>query len=485
MPKTTNGKSWAGTISVFAVGALIGAISAVQLVPQGSGSAAGVPADDPGIETYDGQETVADELVQSQPNARSRTEGPIQQGGASLACAPGQNGGATDTGVTADTIKLATTTVQSGIGAAFLGDVKYAMEAVKNKVNREGGICGRLLDVTYVDDGWDAARGATYLQNFMKGDYFAIAVGPSSEGLRVVIDNGDIGRAGMPVVGTDGMIINQYTDPWVWPVSVATASSARIMARNAHERGAREFSIVFDKDYRFGAEAAEAYNNEVRRLTGSNVKGFNKDHNCVQSFCGILAGQSGYATQVNQFERADFVAMFLEPQTALTWMSTPGAPQPRTTDYGIGGAQPLFTRDFANSCQAACNGMWIWTGYRPPIESYANEPAVRTFVNDLKSTKRDADEFNAFAMGGYVGMHLLVEALKRTGPLLTRERLQATLDSMSLQPDLTIQKQLTWSASNHFANYTMRAFSIQYKGTLGGWRAQDTEKDPTPQRGIS
>lgn len=401
-----------------------------------------------------------------------------------LACAAGRNGGSTDVGVTGTWIKLATTTVQSGPGQSFLGEVKIAMEAVRQKVNRTGGICGRLIEITYVDDGWSPDRGAQYLNNFMKQDIFAIPVGPSSEGLRIVIDNGDIDRAGIPVVGTDGMLIDQYRDRWVWPIAVATASSARIMARDAYQRGARTFSIVFDKNYKFGAEAAEAYDNEVRRLTGHHVKGFNTDNNCQDSYCGVMAAQPSYSTEVNQFDHADFEALFLEPTTGQTWMATPGSPTPKDVKYGIGAAQPLFTRDFANNCQASCDQMQVWTSYKPPIESYANDPNVRTFVDDLHATKPDADEHNAFSEGGYVGMDLFVRALRAVGPDLTRARLRAALGTLRLMGGLTIQPSLVWPPGNHFANATMQAFTIQYKGTLGGWRAAQIAKDPTPQRGT-
>lgn len=477
--------------AAFIAGALLGAVSAVQVVPDG-GTPAAVADASPGVLTpSDGPGT--DGGLPSGPAANPDATGPALDptaptnvaGARGVACARGRNGGATDVGVTGESINLATTVVRSGIGAAFLGDVQFAMEAVVNKVNREGGICGRLLQVKYVDDGWDAQRGAQFLRNFIQEGVFAIPVGASSEGLRVVIDSGDIRTAGIPVVGTDGMIINQYTDPWVWPVAVATASSARIMARHAFDLGVRDFSIVFDKDYRFGAEAAEAFNNEVQRLTGRPVSGYNKQHNCQQSFCGILAGQSSYSTDVNRFEAGDLVALFLEPATALTWMATPNAPTraSATVDH-VWGAQPLFTRDFAEKCQRSCDGMWVWTGYKPPIERYAQDATVRTFVSDLKKTKPDADEFNAFAEGGYTGMLLLVKALKRVGPLLTRANLKAELDRMTFRSGLTMQRSLGWSPGDHFASFTMRSFEIQYKGTFGGWRAKDIVRDPTPQRGI-
>jgi ABC-type branched-subunit amino acid transport system substrate-binding protein len=475
---------WFRSIAFFIAGTLVGAFAAVSVANVTTSVKTRYVGGGPGPANPTG--TLNPTANPTDVATAGPGEGNKLQPPPGLVCAPGRNGGATDQGVTATSIKMATTIVASGIGVSFLGDVRYAMEAMQNKVNRSGGICGRRLDIKYVDDRWQADEGANDLRNFIHEGVFAIPVGPSSEGLNEVIRAGDIRRARVPVVGTDGLIITQYTDPWVWPVAAATVASARIMADNAYARGATKFSIVFDKNYRFGQEAAKAYQAEVKRLThGEGVAGYDPNFGCRQSFCGIQAGQTSYSTFVEQFEPGDFVAMFLEPTTAVTWMTTPGAPRASSTKAGVGAAQPLFTRDFGNNCQSACDQMWVWTGYKPPIEGYANDPIVRTFVSDLKRTKPDVDVYNAFAEGGYVGMELLRQALVKVGPYLTRERLKVVLDSMSFVSGLTLQNSISWKPGNHFANTAMQAWVMQYKGTFSGWRAGPIVKDPHATYGVS
>src|SRR5258708_30167655 len=151
------------------------------------------------------------------------------------------------------------------------------MEAVKNKVNRAGGICGRQLDIQYVDAGWDRGRGAADIQTLVNGGIFAMRVGPSSEGLKLEIDNRDIDHFGVPVVGTDGMLVDQYNDPLVWPVATSTAASARLMVADAYKRGARSFSIVFDTNYRVGQEAGLAFRQAVKLLPRAELSRFARD----------------------------------------------------------------------------------------------------------------------------------------------------------------------------------------------------------------
>jgi ABC-type branched-subunit amino acid transport system substrate-binding protein len=145
----------------------------------------------------------------------------------------------------------------------------------------------------------------------------------------------------------------------------------------------------------------------------------------------------------------------------------------------MGGPQPLFTYNFGNDCGEKCNGMWLWTGYLPPIADFATRPEVMTYVNDIKNASSSADSNNSFVEGGYIGMTLVVKSLEKTGPTLTRERLKATLDSMTL--DTGLAPTLKWSAGNHFANTRMRAFSIIYKSGFAGWRDEQTDlADPWP-----
>lgn len=410
-------------------------------------------------------------------------------------CAAGLNGGATAAGVTGTSIKLGATVVETGIGKAFLGDVRYGMTAVANRVNAAGGICGRRLELILKDDGWDASRGNSYIQNLVEQEQvFALAVVPSSEGLRAA--SRWLRERGVPVVGTDGMLVHQYTSPLIWPVAAATITSMHVMVKQAYDRGARAFGIVYDSNYHFGVEGAYAFNGAVRRLTKKDATGYQNPLSgvpqCRQGsrFCGIKAGQASYGTEVEVFNSAcrggtpcDFVVYLLEPQTALQWMQDGGL-APADLRYGIGAPQPLFNRAFASQCGKRCHDMWVWSGYTPPIEPYIGEDAVARYVSEVRQTNAQADVSNSFVLGGYLGMKMLVRALERVGPELTRPRLVAALDSLTLDAGLS-GRALRWSASSHFANRCAVAFSIQSRPFFAGWRKQTSFVcDPWPGQDV-
>lgn len=409
------------------------------------------------------EESLGDAVGDTSSNPAQRALGSRTRPG--LECAPGRNGGSTDTGVTATNIRLAATVVQTGIGASFLDQSPIGMKAVAQRVNQAGGICGRTLDLTLVDDGWDARQGQEFLRNFIAEGYFALPVVPSSEGLTAAIEGKFISQAGIPVVGSDGMLIQQYQDPWVWPVAAATVSTMRIMAKHAHDTGSRSFGIVYDEKFRFGREGAEAFRQQVNKMTGADPK----------AFVGVQPGRASYSSEIQQFNVAcgdagcDFVALLLEPATAETLI----AGRPRLGTKLTGGAQTLFNERFAKNCGAPCGGMFVWTGYNPPIGPLAQLPGVKQFVNDVRLIRPTADETNQFMEGAYFGMSIFVEALRQVGPDLTRARLRAALNSMTHQSDLA--SSLTWTAQRRHANIRAQAFSIVVAGgSFAGFRNEQT-----------
>jgi ABC-type branched-subunit amino acid transport system substrate-binding protein len=397
-----------------------------------------------------------------------------------LTCAPGKNGGQTDVGVSADSINLASTLAESGVGGSFLGDAQYGILAVINQVNRAGGICGRQLKWTYADDGWSPQTGEQDIRNFINQNTFALAVVPSSEGLNNAANNGDIdgapdpvlGTKGIPVVGTDGMLYSQYTDPWIWPVASSTISTAHIAASQAYHAGARTFGVVYDQNYKFGKEGEAAFKGAVSRLGGQ-----------LLADVPVQAGAQSYGSQVQSFESGchpcDTTLMLLEPDTALAWIKSDQS----SNHYIFGGKetegpQSLFVSSFGSQCGQLCNNMWVWSGFQAPFPPFDSQASTTSYVNAIRSVSNSADTANQFLEGSYAGMQLLVQAIKDISPYVTRARLQQDLNQLTFNDGLS--EPLHWSSGNHFANTSMLGFTIQYSGGFNGFQYQQTGwlKDP-------
>lgn len=473
-----------GVKSFALVAAMFLVLSWLHLDPgsKGSGSSVGAGgrgADDTSL-VAEGDELGPDGIgtdtealpgAESTPGAVSETgtatkSGPGAKEVAGLECKGGRNGGVTDTGVTGSKIRLASTAVLDGPASSLLAESVVGMKAVVDKVNRAGGVCGRLLDLTVRNDGFKADDGQRIIRNFIEEGYFALPVVPSAEGLGSAIDGQFIARAGIPVVGTDGMRQEQYQDAFVWPVASATVTAMRVMAKyGVTARNAKSFAIVYDSKYKFGIEGKNAFVDQVKALLGPNVKVVDVP---------LDPTKTSYATEADTFNTAckdgkcDMVAMLLLPDAAKLWLSRDPVPARLYTS----GAQTLFTDRFAQDCVIQvgeqCHGFAVWTGYNPPVGSLSALPGVNTYVQDVRAVKPTVDVSNQFVEGAYLGMSVFVEALKAVGPNLTRARLKAALDAMDYKSDLA--STLSWRPGKHSANVRSQSFSMTVsQGTFRGW----------------
>ncbi len=429
----------------------------------------------------------------------ARATAAAQVGGAGgTACAAGKNGGSTGPGVTANQIRVASTIVTTGEGSGFLGEAAQGMRAAINEVNNQGGICGRTISLYTLNDGWSATAGLSDIQGFIAQNYFALVGEPDSEGLDAAINSQTIDRAGIPVVGTDGMLKSQYTDPWVWPIASSTVSNMHIVAKYAVDvLKAKSFGIVFDTSYKFGHEGAYAFDQEVKRLTGHDIPGFSDDpsgNSCHQAYCGVATqGTTDFSGSINTFNGAcqssgskpacDVVVMLLEPEPMETWMGSEA--NCGCSWYGkLMGGEPLFDDNLGSNCAGNCRGMTVWTGYHPDIQPFSTEPAVQHYEAALKSVCPSCDPHNEFTEGAYLGTQLFIEAAKRVGPNLTRQALQQVLNSQTF--DLNLASPLTFNTSlPRVANSTMAAFAdnASVNGSFNGWNYLQTGFLADPARG--
>jgi ABC-type branched-subunit amino acid transport system substrate-binding protein len=451
-----------------------------QAVDPGSAAAPGNAAvTDPGASAAPGSVTpvTSKAVVQQTGNAVK----PV----AKYECAPGKNGGNTDIGVSGNAIKVAANVVQDGPGASFLSEAIIGIQAVVDEANVHG-ICGRKILLEVRNDGWDRNRGLSYIENYIHDNNFALMVNPSSEGLDAAVENGTIDSAGIPVVGSDGMLISQYRKikdgndraKWVWPVAASTVSTMHIIVQDAVARGAKTFGLVYDNQYKFGVEGAEAYAGAINRLQAEHP-----EIKLVKKL-GIEPGKTSYNTEAEDFNGAcggnpakcDEVAMLLDPSTAITWIKAGGTFGAQLTS----GPQTLFNHAFAENCVTerrklgkGCD-LEVWTGYNPPVGALATLPGVQRYAADVQSRNSHADVENSFTEGAYLGAQLFIKALQQVGPNLTRSALRQALDAMTFQADLS--NSLTWRSGQHFANLSMQSFKVGFTQERGftGWQPSST-----------
>jgi ABC-type branched-subunit amino acid transport system substrate-binding protein len=380
-----------------------------------------------------------------------------------LRCEAGANGGATDRGVTDRRIDLFMSATLDGPNASMLGAAPQVVSRVIKDVNEAGGICGRLLNLK-VRNGFSAPP----------SDVFAAMVGPLYPELDRYVAEGAADRAAVPIVGTDGRTAAQFRSPWVWPVGAPVASLTRIAVEYGYRSlNARTFALVYaQEDAGFG-EAVAPFREYVASLPGASVR-------IVQA---LPPGDQSYAMEVNEFnaacggEQCDLVVWAVDLYTAQKWASRDPAPG-RLMTAGL-------SSDLAHLCQrvdlsSSCSSLHVWDAFTPPIDPFLGDPAVRAYQD------AGGQAGNPLVEGAYVGAQVLVEAIRRTGPVLTQARLRQVLDEMRFESGLV--GGLQWGPGvpgGRLGNRTARALRVTWSAS-GDSSLSDAGtgwvSDPTPGR---
>lgn len=372
-------------------------------------------------------------------------------------CSKGKNGGATGVGVTADRIQVTASAYLDGPATSASRAVVEAWKQQIDAVNRTGGICGRTVDLRVVNRAFRTMEPA--------GDAVALLVGPLDDDFAARLTDGSVDRTGVPVVVSHGLGRVHHGSGWARSVDPPAVTYARVIAEEAYRAGARTFALVHDPKQAFGDEVAAALREYLERLPGASLK-------FVQA---LDAERVSYSNEAHAFNShcgnggCDAVVMSLLPDTAKRWLvKRPAMGRVRTASLPF-----LLTERFAKDCEAQigsqCTNIRVWSGFTPPIEDFLDDPDVAHYARQFE------EPLNPFTLSAYTAVRVLLEALRRAGPDLNRERLRQALDDMTYRSGLV--SQLDWvpeRVGNLFAR-AVRPGDSGFVDAGTGWR-----RDPMP-----
>jgi branched-chain amino acid transport system substrate-binding protein len=142
----------------------------------------------------------------------------------------GGNGGATDVGVTADTIKLGGFYIESGpVGSLGITLLK-AVKAVYNEVNAQGGIYGRKIQMVDCDTSFtsgDKPR-ACFEKLARQDKVFAFA--SAGDGPAMVTASPLICKEEIPAIWMDGLASDEFKCPFIFPTGPPGRSQSHVLA---------------------------------------------------------------------------------------------------------------------------------------------------------------------------------------------------------------------------------------------------------------
>jgi len=337
-------------------------------------------------------------------------------------------------GVTGNSISVGTTIPLSGPAGAY-GTIAYGTRAYFNYINALGGIHGRKIKYTILDDGYDPARGLNNVKNLVL-----------SKGVFALID--DLGTANNEAALP---FITQQQTPLVYP---ATGSST--MAHPFHK-----YFFAMQVSYTIEGKVLTDY--AVKKLHAKRIGVFYQNDDFGKEGLAAVTARAQHdgasvvnsesyeltdadlSAQALKLQRAgvDAVIIFAVPTPAITFLTT--APK-------VGLKAKLLSSDTAldpaivKAAGPAAEGVYFDAYADLPNASTAGAALYRSVVTkygDATTTPVNS----TFTATGVLSGEILVEALRRAGRNLTRQGFIHALET--LRDYHPAGSNITYTPTNH------------------------------------
>jgi branched-chain amino acid transport system substrate-binding protein len=144
----------------------------------------------------------------------------------------------------ADAVKIGSFLSVTG-PASFLGDPELkTLQLYIDKINAEGGVLGRKLELVHYDDAGDAEKARTFVKRLLENDKVDIILGGTTTGTTMAAIP-LVERAGIPFISMAGGI--EITDPvkkWVFKTPQTDRMAAAKIMEDMKKRGFSKIALL-------------------------------------------------------------------------------------------------------------------------------------------------------------------------------------------------------------------------------------------------
>jgi len=167
-------------------------------------------------------------------------------------------------GLAAESIRIGSFLSVTG-PASFLGDPELkTLQMYVEKINAEGGVLGRRLELVHYDDGGDAKKAQTDVKRLIQNDNVDVIVGGSTTGTTMAVVP-LVERAGVPLISLAGAAaIVEPIKKWVFKTPHTDRMACAKIFEDMGKRGLRKIGMISGTDG-FGKSMQE----ECKGLVGS------------------------------------------------------------------------------------------------------------------------------------------------------------------------------------------------------------------------
>ncbi|HLH70493.1 MAG TPA: ABC transporter substrate-binding protein [Candidatus Dormibacteraeota bacterium] len=355
------------------------------------------------------------------------------------------SGGATAPGVTSTAIQIGTTNAETGVVSASASLTQAGAQAVFAQVNASGGIYGRKIQQTVLDDAYTAPKAVANVRTFMSKPVFAVFGGYGtvpSEAIVPILQQAKIPYL-FPYQG------NPYpNDKYLFLVMPVYRDQTVAVIENALKRyGKGTVYALVGKTADTAQTVQEAI--QATQKAGGTWLGYDQ----------VNQGTTDYTPYVLRMKQMhpDYLFVSTDPTDCARYVTAVVA-QGALPSKHILGLQTMADETFINAVPEAADDMLYAPGPNLPASSPQAKQCTQIIDKYAPGTKITME-----TLWGCGTAQLLVYALRKAGPNLTREGLVKVLQAMHNANAASVFTPISYSPTNNVGERTMYEFTSKGK----------------------
>ena len=319
-------------------------------------------------------------------------------------------------GVTDDTIKIGTISLVSG-AFAYIGQPAYdGLRACVARLNAQGGVLGRQVELVAYDDQYDAATGQAYVERLVEQDEVFALVGLGGNIVESSLDY--LKETGIPVINISSGLDVCYSDndPGgnIFQIQPANMTDARyLIARVLHEP---IFGPNKDEKLPEDAKIAVVHGTDSASMSSlGHLQELAEQEGATDRLVIQAVTQDTYATAIQQFQNENCQVVIFMGVDSTTWISAMDDAQwevPVVFSYGASTLQSFVPDTYKEGrpCYATIWGDYSGQAGQDMLDDMMD---ALSYLDDLDEATRTSYRDNNYCVAGYAYGLALTEALQR------------------------------------------------------------------------
>jgi ABC-type branched-subunit amino acid transport system substrate-binding protein len=363
------------------------------------------------------------------PSAAAAEAGGATSGGAP---APADNGGATDVGVTANSIKFGSISGNNTpLGNLISQPVTTAVFATMRAVNDSGGIFGRKMIIGDCDDSGDVTRFRSCYRKLIDEAKVFSFITSVTWGTGEV--HGDLARDKVPWIGSWGFYTSEWKDPWMFPVHLSTVTEARADAIWVRDIVKPKTVGILYLNTPEQQLAKAALHQVLDPAKIEVVREIPQEIDTPDESSNVFSMRAA---------NPDHIIHFSWPPPMIKFI-VDSAQQGYWPKMGISGNHLIGEQVGRLIGDWATQGMYSITSYKLWGAGDEYQAIMDKYAPQMKKLHHHQTQ------SGYVGVKITADAAKAVGPNLTRDNIMKVLESRRWDFGPGLGQSVLWGPGNH------------------------------------